>query len=217
MAAPPHARRGEQNPLAVRVINTGALNSDPKIEPCRPAEMAEAHHMLDETHETLPHTPRQPVTRAVEWLLGIIAVVTSVAGAFLVLQQLHGIQYSGPIISALFTDLWPLPSLAFIAWVLLSCLGLWGIAQTGAHANPSVQGNALTGLAVGALLALALLSLFTIGALVLVAALALLVAACLAAIRTRHAIGRTLLATLIGAAAGFLLLILLIFGLHWAG
>lgn len=173
--------------------------------------------MLSENHETLSHPPRQSVTRIVEWLLGLIAVVTSVAGVFIVLQQLNGIQYSGPMLSALFTDLWPLPSLVLIGWVLLSLVGLWGIALDARMASSLNQnGEMLTGFAGGALLALALLGMFSIGPLVLIAALALTLAACLAALRTRHSIGRTLLAVLIGAATSFLLLVILIISVRWS-
>jgi hypothetical protein len=167
--------------------------------------------MLGENHGTVRDTGMKPMLRIVEWLLGIIAVVTSVAGLFLTLQQLRGTQYSGPMFAALFTDLWPLPSLALIGWVLLSLLGLYGIALD-ARTAPSLNqnGRILTALAGGALLALALLSMFSIGSFVLIAALALSGAALLASLRARHPIGRTLLAILIGAATGFLLLILLI-------
>lgn len=156
-----------------------------------------------------------------EWLLGVIAVVTSVAGVFLTLQQLQGIQYSGPMFSALFADLWPLPSLVLIGWVLLSLLGFLGIAMdarrssplnkdmTGDTASQGFQRHRLTSVAGGALFALAVLGMFSIGPLVLIAALALGSAAILATFRTDRSIGQTLLALLFGAAINFLVLILL--------
>lgn len=131
--------------------------------------------------------------RAVEWVLGIVGVALSIAGALFV-------WVSGP-----FASVWPFPALALVMWVILGFAGLAGVALDGE--GGSRRWGLLTWGATGALLGSAIVGLLEFGLFVLPSAVVLALAGVLGDRRR----GRNTLRQLpVAAAAGAASLVLIL-------